>query len=515
MVKAQRQRQRGQGLVEFALILPLLLLLMVGVIEFGRLLFMYTEVSNAAREAVRYGIARGTDVSGDPRYLDCAGIAHAGQVSTALTPLAGEDFTIEYDSGGGTPYGACGEGGATVDFGDRLVVTVSHSIQPLILFQDAGPFNVQFTAARTIIQEGIPMAEPEDKHDDGVDGLPDPPPGVTDLVLNYIDSYSCQIQLAWSLVEGATEYEVYLDGVGEIALVSSPPYPPSGSLSTSNGDIFYVRSAHADGESPMSNKVTVSGCGVIPSPEDVQFVVDDPAVCQGYLAWDPVVGVTVDGYHVYDDGGSLLATVTDTRYPEVGSLSSANGQEFQVRASLGSAEGDPVSVYVAGCVPAAPTGLTFVLDQVSSPCQGHFYWAPATDAEGYYLYQNGSLIATLTGTRYPAISGSVAVTSGDQYAVSAYAAAGESALSSSVTVSGCPVPGEPVDVVYYLHSNPTPPVWHTNAPPPLTMNETAPAHPVLYNYNSTDDTKPGREVSPGGGDAAGGNHRVRVFRVAF
>jgi Flp pilus assembly protein TadG len=45
---------QAQALVEFALVLPLLLLLLVGIIDFGRALFVYSEVSNAAREAVRY-----------------------------------------------------------------------------------------------------------------------------------------------------------------------------------------------------------------------------------------------------------------------------------------------------------------------------------------------------------------------------------------------------------------------------------------------------------------------------
>ncbi len=56
---SKKDKQVGQGLVEFALILPVLLLLMWGIIEFGRMLVMYTEVSNAAREAIRYSVARG------------------------------------------------------------------------------------------------------------------------------------------------------------------------------------------------------------------------------------------------------------------------------------------------------------------------------------------------------------------------------------------------------------------------------------------------------------------------
>lgn len=44
---------RAQSLVEFALVLPLFLLLMLGLIDFGRLLFSYISLSNGAREMSR------------------------------------------------------------------------------------------------------------------------------------------------------------------------------------------------------------------------------------------------------------------------------------------------------------------------------------------------------------------------------------------------------------------------------------------------------------------------------
>jgi len=44
---------RGQSLVEFALILPLFVLLVVGVFDLGRAFFAYIAISNAAREGVR------------------------------------------------------------------------------------------------------------------------------------------------------------------------------------------------------------------------------------------------------------------------------------------------------------------------------------------------------------------------------------------------------------------------------------------------------------------------------
>ncbi|HNS51321.1 MAG TPA: pilus assembly protein [Anaerolineae bacterium] len=44
---------QGQGLVEYALILPLLLLLLFGIVEFGWAVFAYNTVGNAAREVAR------------------------------------------------------------------------------------------------------------------------------------------------------------------------------------------------------------------------------------------------------------------------------------------------------------------------------------------------------------------------------------------------------------------------------------------------------------------------------
>lgn len=48
--------QRGGVLVEFALILPLLLLLFFGIIEFSLLMYNKQVITNASREGARYGI---------------------------------------------------------------------------------------------------------------------------------------------------------------------------------------------------------------------------------------------------------------------------------------------------------------------------------------------------------------------------------------------------------------------------------------------------------------------------
>lgn len=56
--------QEGQSLVELALLLPVLLLIMAGVLDLGRAFHAYVTVTNAAREGARYGAFHPTDSFG-------------------------------------------------------------------------------------------------------------------------------------------------------------------------------------------------------------------------------------------------------------------------------------------------------------------------------------------------------------------------------------------------------------------------------------------------------------------
>jgi Flp pilus assembly protein TadG len=53
---SRRTNQRGQALVEFALTLPVFLLLVFGVFDFGRAVWAYSMVSEAARAGARAGM---------------------------------------------------------------------------------------------------------------------------------------------------------------------------------------------------------------------------------------------------------------------------------------------------------------------------------------------------------------------------------------------------------------------------------------------------------------------------
>lgn len=48
--------QKGQDLVEFALVFPLLIFMVVLILDLGRAVYYYSTLHNAAREAARYGV---------------------------------------------------------------------------------------------------------------------------------------------------------------------------------------------------------------------------------------------------------------------------------------------------------------------------------------------------------------------------------------------------------------------------------------------------------------------------
>lgn len=63
-LRGKSKNERGAELVEFALVLPLLLLLVLGAIEFGRAYFTYNILAKAVRDGARYAATTGATSSG-------------------------------------------------------------------------------------------------------------------------------------------------------------------------------------------------------------------------------------------------------------------------------------------------------------------------------------------------------------------------------------------------------------------------------------------------------------------
>lgn len=63
-IRRRRGSERGAELVEFAFVLPFLLLLIAGIVDFALLFHSYEVSTNAAREGARLAVLPGYDVNG-------------------------------------------------------------------------------------------------------------------------------------------------------------------------------------------------------------------------------------------------------------------------------------------------------------------------------------------------------------------------------------------------------------------------------------------------------------------
>ncbi|WP_051292914.1 TadE/TadG family type IV pilus assembly protein [Citrifermentans bremense] len=86
--------QKGQAMVELALLLPLLLLIVFGITEFGRAFYIKNALTNAAREGARRASVTSTDPTVDPALTTLR-----GHVKDACTfPVTPEAIAIESTS---------------------------------------------------------------------------------------------------------------------------------------------------------------------------------------------------------------------------------------------------------------------------------------------------------------------------------------------------------------------------------------------------------------------------------
>lgn len=78
-LNAQNRCDRGQALVELALIAPILIILMLGVIDYGRVYFAYVSVTNGARVGADYA-AIGPTQAADTAAIKAAALGDTGDL---------------------------------------------------------------------------------------------------------------------------------------------------------------------------------------------------------------------------------------------------------------------------------------------------------------------------------------------------------------------------------------------------------------------------------------------------
>lgn len=87
---------RGQSLVEFALLLPLLILILVGVLDLGRAFNSYIVITNAARNGAYYGSMNPSDSTGIVQRV-------LGETQGSGVTLTSDNVTVTSGGTVGTP----------------------------------------------------------------------------------------------------------------------------------------------------------------------------------------------------------------------------------------------------------------------------------------------------------------------------------------------------------------------------------------------------------------------------
>ena len=204
MPTSQQQSRiyKGQGLVEFALILPILLILVLGIFDFGRVLTTYAMTSNAVRDALRKAEIIGFEPERGsvPPYRDCALMLNTIRSAFWIAVANEGDLTIRYleatkDTGQGedpwdenlkelgkcdlsvpnpAPFTADLESGDPLENGDILEITLRTEVAFMtpILSAMMPVMPINFTGQRTIITE-LELHTHPTAEDTDYDGLPD------------------------------------------------------------------------------------------------------------------------------------------------------------------------------------------------------------------------------------------------------------------------------------------------------------------------------------------------------
>jgi len=95
------RRERGQAIVEFALILPVLLLLILGLIDAARAITQENTLASAAREGTRYAIVHGSSAASPVGWCSsCTNrTAINNAVSSAAIGVPTVTVTVDYPDG--------------------------------------------------------------------------------------------------------------------------------------------------------------------------------------------------------------------------------------------------------------------------------------------------------------------------------------------------------------------------------------------------------------------------------
>src|SRR5580765_597857 len=99
-IRIARTRRRGLSIVETALAIPILLLLIFGIVDVGRVLFAHMTLQHAVREAGRFAVTGRTSPGTGGSHPRLDSIIQVAVDDSVPFPLTSSDVHVSSVSGG-------------------------------------------------------------------------------------------------------------------------------------------------------------------------------------------------------------------------------------------------------------------------------------------------------------------------------------------------------------------------------------------------------------------------------
>jgi Flp pilus assembly protein TadG len=145
MTSTRSRDDRGATVVEFALLAPLFIMLVFGVISFGLVFAQQLGLSNGARQAARAGIVKGaTCAQIYAQARDASGTVGMSSGSVAVSITRGATSATATNPCGATPASSTAQPCAGSTAGDSVFVTTSYTSQliiPPVIFKSSYPIS--------------------------------------------------------------------------------------------------------------------------------------------------------------------------------------------------------------------------------------------------------------------------------------------------------------------------------------------------------------------------------------
>jgi Flp pilus assembly protein TadG len=146
--RKEQGKERGQSLVEFALVLPILLILLAGVLDVARMYYVYVVLTDAAAEGVSYAAANPPADPSDPEDANATEIE--ARTLSACTGVDDGVQAIDIDCP------TC----PNVTTGDAITVTATYRYSVMTPFLnamfDGGTIDMEAHATGVVISGALP-----------------------------------------------------------------------------------------------------------------------------------------------------------------------------------------------------------------------------------------------------------------------------------------------------------------------------------------------------------------------